>query len=122
MVAALAGAVTFAVSMRRLVTDPAQYGKNFDAMLLPQTEEMPAALLQLLQSHPDITDVTLYTLAPPTRRVRTMGCSSPAWNRCGAASSRTSSASAGSRSGRGRSPSAVSLLGDSTWRSVIAWS
>ena len=64
MVAALAGTITFAVSMRRLVTDPAQYGENYDAMVEPQTDEMPAALLRLLQSDPDITDVTLYTLTP----------------------------------------------------------
>ena len=64
MVAAVAGTVTFAVSMRRLVTEPAQYGKNFDAMLSIESEEMPAALRRLLETEPDLTDVTLYTLTP----------------------------------------------------------
>jgi hypothetical protein len=62
MVAALAGTVTFATSLRRLVVEPAQYGRNFDGMVLPETAGAPEDLLRVLQSDPDITDVTLYTL------------------------------------------------------------
>ena len=61
MLAALVGTLTFAVSLRSLVTEPSRYGFNFDALLSHEADEMPKEALTFLQTDPDITDVTLYT-------------------------------------------------------------
>ena len=53
--------MTFAVSIRRLVVQPSHYGANFDFVMDSGSDVIPGDLLTLLDSDPDIADVTLFT-------------------------------------------------------------
>jgi ABC-type antimicrobial peptide transport system permease subunit len=60
-IAALVGTLTFAVSVRRLVDEPARYGANFDAMVDNGGSELPPGLVEMLENQPDVSAFTLYT-------------------------------------------------------------
>ena len=61
MAAGLVGTLVFAVSLRRLVTEPARYGVNYDAMIDDGSEQVPADERAVLETDPDIADVNYYT-------------------------------------------------------------
>jgi hypothetical protein len=59
-VAALVGTLTFAVSVRRLVDEPARYGSNFDSLVDSGASELPPGVTEFLRSSPEVTAFTLY--------------------------------------------------------------
>ena len=61
LVAALVGTLTFAVSIRRLVEEPARYGSNFDLLVDNGASELPPELVEILESDLDVAAFTLYT-------------------------------------------------------------
>ena len=61
MAAALVGTLIFAVSLERLVTEPARYGVNYDAMIDDGSDQVPPDQLAVLETDPDIADVNYYT-------------------------------------------------------------
>ncbi len=56
----LVGALTVGVNADRLLDDPAQYGSNFDFATGQGGDAVPEEVLALLDSDPDVTDLTLY--------------------------------------------------------------
>ena len=63
MTAGLVGTLIFAVSLERLVAEPARYGLNYDALFDNGAEQIPPDQLAVLETDPDIADVTYYTAA-----------------------------------------------------------
>jgi ABC-type antimicrobial peptide transport system permease subunit len=60
LVAALVGALTFGLSMQRLVTEPPRYGLNYDFSTDNGASEIPAETLALLLSSAIVEGVTNY--------------------------------------------------------------
>jgi len=61
MAAGLVGTLTFALSLERLVTEPARYGVNYTAPIDDGSEELPPDRRAVLETDPAIADVNYYT-------------------------------------------------------------
>jgi hypothetical protein len=75
IVAGLVGTLVFAVSLRRLVTEPVRYGVNYDAMIDDGSDQVPPDERAVLETDPDIADVNYYTSS--TTRVEGAGATLP---------------------------------------------
>ena len=115
--AGLVGTLVFAVSLRRLVTEPARYGVNYDAMIDDGSEQVPVDERAVLETDPDIADVNYYTASMTRVEGASATLPSPAWSGCAGSSTRRSSP-VGSRPVRRTSPSVGSRPTGSTLRSV----
>jgi hypothetical protein len=60
VVATLAGTLTFGVSLRRFVDEPARYGTNFDYMLDTGADELPREVIDTLLAQPVVGELTEY--------------------------------------------------------------
>ncbi len=60
LVASLVGTITFGVSARRLVQEPARYGMPYDILTDNGADRVPPEILDLLMTDADISDVTLF--------------------------------------------------------------
>jgi ABC-type antimicrobial peptide transport system permease subunit len=60
MAAGVVGTLVFAVSVERLVDEPARYGVNYDAQIDDGSERIPPDQLAVLESDPAIADVNYY--------------------------------------------------------------
>jgi hypothetical protein len=75
MAAGLVGTLIFAVSLQRLVAEPARYGVNYDAMIDDGSDQIPPDERAVLETDPDIADVNYYTSSPT--RVEGAGATLP---------------------------------------------
>ncbi len=75
MAAGLVGTLLFAVSLQRLVAEPARYGVNYDALIDDGSEQIPPEERAVLETDPDIADVNYYTYS--TIRVEGAGATLP---------------------------------------------
>jgi hypothetical protein len=75
MAVALVGTLIFALSLQRLVTEPARYGVNYDAQIDDGSEQVPPDRRAVLETDPDIADVNYYTSS--TTRVEGAGATIP---------------------------------------------
>ncbi|MCU1360594.1 MAG: hypothetical protein JWN99_1883 [Ilumatobacteraceae bacterium] len=62
-VGALVGALTFGISLNRLVDQPARYGVNYDITTDDGSEVLPPEALDTVQTNPDISAAMAYTKA-----------------------------------------------------------
>jgi ABC-type lipoprotein release transport system permease subunit len=60
MAAGLVGTLVYAVSLQRLVVEPARYGVNYDAQIDDGSEQIPPDQLAVLETDPAIADVNYY--------------------------------------------------------------
>jgi hypothetical protein len=64
MTAALVGTLVYAVSLQRLVVEPARYGVNFDFAGDNGADQIPPDQLARLLTDPAVADVSIYTYSP----------------------------------------------------------
>jgi hypothetical protein len=75
MAAALVGTLIFALSLERLVAEPARYGVNYDALIDDGSAQISSDERAVLETDPDIADVNYYTSSPT--RVEGAGATLP---------------------------------------------